>query len=274
MSIRHAQIQNTRSDCFTKQKHTDMMFEKVIGIFNASVNMHGNYFDEEQDMNPWVQLGTAIIPNNGGELTLSQREQEFSIRLSGIRGELMNSRMYNSEKGLSELGCAHLKKTENAQVLVGGLGMGYTLAAALKAVTNTSVVTVAELIPEVVEWNKGDLGACAKHPLKDPRSRVHVGDVKELLSIKKPTYDAILLDVDNGPEGLTHDDNNWIYSSAGLLDIYKTLRPKGMLAVWSAGPDYLFTVRLKKAGFSVDTKVVRARPGKGSRHTIFLAKKY
>ncbi|WJG08153.1 hypothetical protein [Aliiglaciecola sp. LCG003] len=224
-------------------------------------------------MIPWIQLGTAQILNNGGTLTFSQRGDEFSIRLSGIRGELMNSRVYNSEKELSKLGCAYLKSTENAQVLVGGLGMGYTLAEALKIVTPSSQVTVAELIPEVVAWNQGPLGNCAKNPLKDPRAKVHIGDVQALLSTNKPTYDAILLDVDNGPEGLTHSDNNWIYSLPGLQSIYNTLRPKGMLAIWSAGPDYLFSVRLKKAGFEVDTRIVRARIGKGSRHTIFLARK-
>lgn len=224
-------------------------------------------------MIPWTQLGTAQIPNNGGELKFSQRGDEFSIRLSGIRGELMNSRLYNSEKVLAELGCAHVKSVAKARVLVGGLGMGYTLAAALKSVSADSQVTVAELIPEVVEWNQGPLGNCAKNPLQDPRSQVHIGDVRELLKIRQPTYDAILLDVDNGPEGLTQKDNSGLYSPQGLENIYKTLRPKGMLAVWSAGPDYLFTVRLKKAGFMADTRIVRARPGKGSRHTIFLGRK-
>lgn len=224
-------------------------------------------------MIPWTHLGSAQIPNNGGELKLSQRGDEFSIRLSGIRGELMNSRIYNSEKVLAELGCAHLKSTENAQVLVGGLGMGYTLAAALKAVNNSAQVTVAELIPEVVVWNQGPLGNCANNPLQDPRTKLLIADVKELLINNKSSFDAILLDVDNGPEGLTQNDNNWIYSKQGLEQICKILRPKGMLAVWSAGPDNLFTVRLKKAGFVVDTRVVRARPGKGSRHTIFLARR-
>lgn len=224
-------------------------------------------------MVPWVKLGTAQIPNNGGELTFSQRDEEFSIRLSGIRGELMNSRVYNSEKELSQMGCEHLKSTPNAHVLVGGLGMGYTLAAALKAVTPSSQVTVAELIPEVVEWNKGPLGNCAKNPLQDPRTNVKVGDVKHLLNTKTPTYDAILLDVDNGPEGLTHSDNNWIYSIDGLEDIYQVLKPNGMLAIWSAGPDYLFSVRLKNAGYVVSTRIARARKGKGSKHTIFLARK-
>lgn len=224
-------------------------------------------------MIPWQHLGTAQIPNNGGELKLSQRGEEFSIRLSGIRGELMNSRVFNSEEVLSQLGCAHIKTKDQAQVLVGGLGMGYTLAAALKEVNDSSQVTVAELIPEVVDWNKGPLGNCAGNPLQDNRTQVHTGDVAQLLTDNKHAFDAILLDVDNGPEGLTHDDNNWIYSVQGLDEIYKTLRPEGMLAIWSAGPDSLFTIRLKKAGFKVDIKTVRARPGKGSRHTIFLAKK-
>lgn len=224
-------------------------------------------------MIPWEQLGTAQIPNSGGELKFSRRGDEFSIRLSGIRGELMNSRVYNSEKELSKLGCAYIKSKQNSHVLVGGLGMGYTLAEALNSVTHSAQVTVAELIPEVVEWNRGPLGECAKNPLNDPRTKIHIGDVKQLLTQKKPIYDAILLDVDNGPEGLTHADNNWIYSESGLKDIYQSLCPNGVLAVWSAGPDYLFTVRLKKAGFIVDTHVVRARKGKGSRHTIFLAKK-
>ena len=224
-------------------------------------------------MIPWTHIGSALIPDNGGELKFSRRGNEFSIRLSGIRGELMNSRVYNSEQVLAQLGCAHLKTTNNAEVLVGGLGMGYTLAAALKAVNSTSRVTVAELIPEVVLWNQGDLGQCAGYPLHDSRTRVHNGDVAALLNSQQPTFDAILLDVDNGPEGLTKSDNNWLYSSAGLNSIFHTLKPQGMLAIWSAGPDYLFEVRLKNTGFKVDTRIVRARPGKGSKHSIFLAKK-
>ena len=211
--------------------------------------------------------------NDGGELKLSQRGDEFSIKLSGKRGELMNSRVFNSEKVLSQLGCAHIKPHHDAHILVGGLGMGYTLAAALKAVNTDSVVTVAELVPEVVKWNEGPLGNCAGNPLQDPRTKVHMGDVKQLLTARQPSFDAILLDVDNGPKGLTHADNDWIYSEDGLKDIYDTLNPNGMLAIWSAGPDYLFSVRLKKIGFRVDTRDVQARPGKGSKHTIFLAKK-
>jgi spermidine synthase len=224
-------------------------------------------------MIPWTHLDIAQIPNDGGELKLSQRGDEFSIKLSGKRGELMNSQNYNSEKVLSQLGCAHIKPHHDAHILVGGLGMGYTLAAALKAVNAESQVTVAELVPEVVKWNRGPLGNCAGNPLQDQRTNVHIGDVKELLTSRLPTFDAILLDVDNGPKGLTHSDNNWIYSEDGLKDIYDTLAPNGMLAIWSAGPDYLFTIRLKKIGFRVDTRTAQARPRKGSQHTIFLAKK-
>ena len=224
-------------------------------------------------MKPLIKLATAIIPNNGGELTLFQREDEFSIRLSGVRGELMYSRVFNSEQELATLGCAHIKSTENAQVLVGGLGMGYTLASALESVTASSQVTVAELIPEVVEWNQGPLGDCAGRPLEDARSQVRLGDIAELIKKEQPDFDAILLDVDNGPEGITHSNNNWLYSSRGLEALYNSLRPEGMLAVWSAGADSMFVIQLKKAGFTVSVRTVRARPGKGSRHTIFLAKK-
>lgn len=224
-------------------------------------------------MKPWIELGTAQIPNNGGTLKLRQRDREFSISLSGPRGELMNSRRFNSERELSLLGCAHLKRHKNARVVVGGMGMGYTLAAALEVLPPSAEVIVADLIPEVVEWNRGPLGDCAGRPLDDSRCKVHIGDVGELLVKRDGAYDAVLLDVDNGPEGLTHSDNNWLYSLDGTSCIYNSLAPSGRLAVWSAGPDKLYVQRLKKAGFEVEVKTVRERPGKGARHTIFLAKK-
>ena len=224
-------------------------------------------------MKPWIELGTALIPNDGGTLTLRQRDREFSISLSGPRGELMNSRRFHSEQQLSVLGCAHLQNRPRARVLVGGMGMGYTLAAALEAVSEASEVIVADLIPEVVEWNRGPLGECAGRPLDDRRVAVHIGDVAELLVQGSGDYDAVLLDVDNGPEGLTHSDNNWLYSVEGTSSIHKSLTPGGVLAVWSASPDSLYASRLKKAGFQVQVKTVRERPGKGARHAIFLAKK-
>jgi spermidine synthase len=224
-------------------------------------------------MNKWSLLGSAAIPNDGGELKLSQRGEEFSIRLSGIRGELMNSRVHGSEEALATIGCSRLKSVDSAQVLVGGMGMGFTLAAALQSVSATAQVTVAELIPEVIEWNHGPLGDCANRPLDDARSRVYIGDVAELLEGGESKFDAILLDVDNGPEGLTQTENQWLYSEAGLKAIFQTLRPQGSLAVWSAGPDPLFLIRLKKARFNASVRSVRARPGKGSHHTVFLGQK-
>jgi len=219
-----------------------------------------------------ILLGTAQIPNNGGELVLKQRDSDFYIQLKGVAGELMSSRMYSSELALAELGCAHLEGVDNAKILVGGLGMGFTLAAALKAATTTSEVVVAELVEGVVEWNRGPLGDCAGRPLDDQRARVHLGDVAELFWHQKPIYDAILLDVDNGPAAFTHDDNDDLYSVESLHAIRQSLRPKGVLAVWSSWHDPSFTKKLKKAQFDASFKTVRAHKGKGSKHTIYLAK--
>ena len=227
----------------------------------------------KKTMIPSILLGTAIIPNNGGELRLTQHGKDFSIHLKGVRGELMNSRKYCSELALAELGCAHIQGKENTKVLVGGLGMGFTLAAALKATSKNSQVVVAELVAEVVEWNKGPLGECAGRPLNDNRVQLHLSDVAELFKTEQATYDAVLLDVDNGPEGFTQAGNNNLYSIESLQAIRQTLRPSGMLAIWSAWLDPKFTTQLKKAGFKVGTKTVRAHKGKGSRHTIYLARK-
>jgi spermidine synthase len=224
-------------------------------------------------MIPTTLLGTAKIPNDGGELTLSERDGDFAIKLTGVHGELMSSRMYSSELALAELGCAHIQAVENAKVLVGGMGMGFTLSAALKATTLSSEVLVAELVPEIIEWNKGPLGEAAGRPLDDDRTRVYLGDVGELFMSRQATYDAILLDVDNGPEAFTHDDNSELYSLESLRDIRDTLRPDGMLAVWSAWHDPRFTKKLKKARFKTSYKTVRAHKGKGSKHTIYLAQK-
>ena len=222
-------------------------------------------------MIPTTLLGTADIPNDGGQLQLTERDNEFAISLKGVHGELMASRMHSSEDALAELGCAHLSGVENARVLVGGMGMGFTLAAALKATTSSSEVVVAELVPKIIEWNKGPLGECAGRPLENPKTKVVMGDVAELFLPRKATFDAILLDVDNGPEAFTHDDNSELYSLDSLHSIGSSLRSKGVLAVWSAWHDPRFTKRLKKAGFNASYKTVRAHKGKGSKHTIYLA---
>ncbi len=225
-------------------------------------------------MRPWKLIESSEIPEEGGELRLYQRGEEFSIMLAGGGGELMGSRKHGSEDALAELGCAHLAEGQAARVLIGGLGMGFTLAAALKRSGPQVEVTVAELIPVVVEWNRQHLGHFAGHPLDDPRCRVSVGDVGAILRREQGGFDAILLDVDNGPEGLTHHDNNWLYSLEGLQAAFTALRPGGVLAVWSAGPEQTFQQRLRRTGFRVEEHRVRAHDrGKGAWHTIWIAKR-
>lgn len=221
-------------------------------------------------MIPSILLGSAIVPDTNKELRLYQRGNEFSIKIPG-RGELMNSRVHGSEKALAELACQRVGDRSGARVLVGGLGMGFTLAAALQALGPDAKVVVAELVPEVVEWNRQLMGEPAGRPLDDPRAVVYVGDVGELLRQEAGGFDAILLDVDNGPEALIRRENDWLYTVAGLEVARRALRPDGVLAVWSAGPDRLFTGRMVHAGFKVEEVVVRPhRNGKGSRHYIWL----
>jgi len=223
-------------------------------------------------MTPWTLLDSTQVPGNGGELRLYQRNNEFSIKIVG-RGELMNSRVHDSEDALAEHTCARLVNCAKPQLLIGGLGMGFTLAAALRHVSDQAQVVVAELVPAVVDWNRGSLGDCAGHPLRDPRVTVSEMDVARMLTTGEQTYDAILLDVDNGPEGLTRKENDWLYSTNGLNAAYTVLRPQGVLAVWSAGPDQAFLQRLRKVGFEVDEVRVRAHGSKGARHIIWFAKR-
>jgi spermidine synthase len=224
-------------------------------------------------MDPWTQIDSAPVPGSDAELTLLQRNDDFAIRISDVQGDLMNSRMYHSEEVLAQLGCNRLGAIDNARVLVGGLGMGFTLAAALRIVPASAEVIVAELVPRVVEWNRGPLGLCAGRPLDDDRAHIHQGDVVAFLKRPEKKFDAILLDVDNGPEAMTASANGWLYTRAGLKTIYEKLRPEGIVAIWSVRADHVFTGRLKKTGFNVQAHTVRARPGKGSRHTIFVAQK-
>lgn len=217
------------------------------------------------------EIGTAIIPGKGTRLRLLQRNDEFSIRVAGSQGELMNSRLHGSEDALATLACERLD-TGAPKVLIGGLGMGFTLAAALGCVGEAGRVTVAELVSEVVDWNHGPLGAASGYPLKDARARVYQGDVCDLLRDSTQRWDAILLDVDNGPEGLTRQENNWLYSTAGIAAAQNALTEDGVLAYWSASLDPGFTDRLRRSGLSVDPVTVRAlRPGKGARHVVWLA---
>ncbi len=218
------------------------------------------------------QLGTAIIPGKGTQLRLLQRNEEFSIRIAGSPGELMNSRLHGSEDALATLACERLADNPAPRVLIGGLGMGFTLAAALQSLGPRAEVTVAELVPEVEQWNLGPLGSAAGYPLRDPRARVHIGDVVALIRPSPGAYEAILLDTDNGPDGLTRTENDRLHTTAGIAAAQSALLPDGLLAYWSAGQDPAFTERLKRAGLSVEPVTVRAhRPGKGARHVIWLA---
>ena len=221
-------------------------------------------------MTPWEKVDRSKIPGQEGELTLMKRGTEFSIRISGT--ELMNSRLHGSEDALAELACRRMAQKPGRRILIGGLGMGYTLAAALRHSEPDTHITLAELIPSVVEWNRTHLGHLSGMPLDDPRVSVRIEDVAETIRRMKSAWDAILLDVDNGPDGLTRKANNRLYDSPGLKAAFSALRPEGILAVWSSGGDDAFTRRLKRCGFRTETISVRGRePGKGARHTIWLA---
>ncbi len=221
-------------------------------------------------MIPWTLLDRALIPDNGGELTLYKRGGELLIR-ADMR-ELMSSRAHASEEALSRLACARIGLRRRARVLVGGLGMGFTLAAALRSLRSDAEVVVAELVPAVVQWNRIYLGHLAGFPLEDRRTVVREGDVADLLRSERAAYDAILLDVDNGPEGFTRAANDWLYYRSGLRRAYSALRDGGVLAVWSASADRAFSGRLSRCGFTVEEVTGRARGQReGSRHHIWLA---
>jgi len=220
---------------------------------------------------PRILLGTAVIPGTDKELQLFQSGDVFSIKIPG-RGDLMNSRVHGSENALAELACAKMGRVQQPRLLIGGLGMGFTLAAALKKVGPAAEIVVAELVPEVVEWNRTLIGAPAGYPLTDRRSSVYVGDVGDLIRQSTGAFDAILMDVDNGPEALVRRENDWLYGAPGLRATRAALRPRGVLAVWSATPDQAFSKRLRQAGFDVQEHVVRPhRAGKGPRHVIWIA---
>ena len=184
----------------------------------------------------------------------------------------MNSRKYAVEDALSQIGCARVRDRRQSRVLIGGLGMGYALRTALSGLKADAEVVVAELVPAVVTWNRSWLGHLAGHPLNDRRVALRETDVAVVLKEKRGAYDAILLDVDNGPEGLTRRGNDWLYGRAGLASAHAALRDEGVLGVWSAGRNEPFVRRLRSAGFAVDEIAVKARGhGRGARHTIWLA---
>ena len=223
-------------------------------------------------MIPWEEIERAEVPGGEEEVILRKRGPEFSIRVATT--ELMNSRIHGSEDALAELTCSRISRKPGRRILIGGLGMGYTLAAALQHSGYDSLITVAELIPAVIRWNREHLGHLAGNPLADGRVFVRQEDVAETITREKSIWDAIILDVDNGPDGITRKVNDRLYGMSGLKNAFLALRTGGVLSIWSSGTDEQFTSRLKQCRFQTEIVNVRARkPGKGARHTIWLATK-
>lgn len=219
-------------------------------------------------MKPRELLGTAVVPG-GEDLRLFRRGEDFMIVLE--RNELMNSRMSGSEEALADMTCDRLGVAA-PHLLIGGYGMGFTLRAALARLGKDARVTVAELVPQIIEWARGPMVDLAAGCLDDPRVDIIERDVALVIADASRRYDAILLDVDNGPDGLVRADNDRIYSMRGLALAKTALKPGGVLAIWSAAHDPAFTRRLKDSGFRVEEVVVRARSnGKGPRHVIWFA---
>jgi spermidine synthase len=226
-------------------------------------------------MSEWELIDSTPVPDTGGFMRLMRQGDELVIRVDGR--ELMSTRVHGSEDALANLACDQLEKRggnqpggtqPDARILIGGMGIGFTLAAALARVGPEARVVVAELVPAVIAWNRGILGETAGHPICDPRVSVYEGDVADQIRKPPEPWDAILLDVDNGPIGLTRPSNSWLYSWKGLNATFAALRPQGVLGVWSAAPDDGFTRRVKRAGFEVHPIGVRSRGDKGGRRHI------
>jgi spermidine synthase len=218
---------------------------------------------------PWSLIDTAQVPG-GGELRLMRRGAEFSIKLD--KNELMNSRLSATEQALATIACEKIKGRERPRILIGGLGMGFTLRAALTVLGKRAQITVAELVPAVVAWARGPMAAVFGESLNDPRLQIHEGDVGNLIRSARSAYDAVLLDVDNGPEGMTRKTNDRLYDLKGLRAAHEALRPGGVLAVWSSAPNPKFTARLRKTSFDVVENPVRAKgPQGGAQHFIWTA---
>ncbi|MET0257506.1 MAG: hypothetical protein ABW179_02910 [Methylobacterium sp.] len=220
-------------------------------------------------MIPWVHLDTGTVPGEESTLRLMRRGDEFSIVVGTI--ELMNNRLSASEKALANLVCERLRGRPRVRMLIGGLGMGFTLRAALDDLGPDAAVVVAELVPAVATWARGPLAHVFDGILDDPRVDLRVDDVGRQIRLKPAQYDAILLDVDNGPEGLMRRENDRLYGADGIGQARTALRPGGILGVWSQGPDRVFKSRLERSGFGVEEVRVRANGGSGRRHVLWIA---
>lgn len=220
-------------------------------------------------MIPWIQLDSAKVPGGREELRLKRRGSEFSIMLG--TNELMNSRLSGSEEALARQSCAKISGRQRPCILIGGLGMGFTLRAALTELAHDATVIVAELVPAVIAWARGPMAELFAGCLEDTRVEIREADVADLIATGKAAYDAILLDVDNGPDGLSRSANDRLYGLPGLAAARTALKPGGVLAVWSAHPDRGFAARLRQSGFEVEEVHTRARGKRGARHVIWLA---
>ncbi|MCE4223872.1 hypothetical protein HCU64_08930 [Methylobacterium sp. C25] len=220
-------------------------------------------------MIPWEHLDTGPIPGEDTPLRLMRRGEEYSIFIGPT--ELMGTRVSASETALAALVCARLGDRRRARILIGGLGMGFTLRAALDALGPDAAIVVAELVPAVAEWARGPLARIFAGSLDDPRVDLRVDDVGAQIRLVPGQYDAILLDVDNGPEGLMRAENDRLYGLEGLAQARAALRPGGILGIWSQGPNAAFTTRLKRSGFAVEEERVRAHGRGGRRHVLWLA---
>jgi spermidine synthase len=223
-------------------------------------------------MIPWSHIDTARVPGADVELRLMRRGTEFSMMLG--QNELMNSRLSGSEEALATLACRRLEAVKRPHLLIGGLGMGFTLRAALAVLGTEARITVAELVPAVIAWARGPMAGIFGDSMTDPRVSIREGDVADVIKAKASAFDAVLLDVDNGPEGLIRKANDALYDLRGLKAIRNALRPRGILAVWSSGPHPLFSKRLRDAGFEVNEVGVRATTKRsGAHHVIWFATK-
>ena len=223
-------------------------------------------------MIPWLQLDTVSVPGADVQLRLMQRGAEFSMRLG--QNELMSSRLSGSEEALATLACRRIEAVKSPHILIGGLGMGFTLRAALAVLGSDARIMVAELVPAVIAWARGPMADIFGDSLDDPRASIREADVVNVIASYDSAFDAILLDVDNGPEGLIRKANDALYDLKGLRAIRRALRPGGVLAVWSSGPNPLFSKRLRAAGFDVNEVAVRATTKRsGARHVIWFATK-
>jgi len=223
-------------------------------------------------MIPWLQMDSAVVPGAHVELRLMRRGDEFSMMLGD--NELMNSRLSGSEEALATLACKRIEGVKRPHILIGGLGMGFTLRAALAVLGPEARIVVAELVPAVIAWARGPMARLFGSSLSDPRATIREADAVEVIRSQASAFDAILLDVDNGPEALIRKANDALYDARGLSAIRKALRPGGVLAVWSSGPNPAFSRRLGDAGFAVAEVNLRATAKrKGARHLIWFATK-